>query len=133
MTRSRPCFRPDCIFSLKDRYSVLPGIERETAYAASARPTAQRVLDMIYASGGTMEKGVLLTAFGESDPMPALRELTEQGILTLETSAERNVGDKQEQIAVLDLRGERHTLNSPVAHPANRPFCACWRRCRRCL
>ena len=93
-------------FSLKDRYSVLPGIERETAYAASARPTAQRVLDMIYASGGTMEKGVLLTAFGESDPMPALRELAEQGILTLETSAERNVGDKQEQIAVLDLRGE---------------------------
>ena len=61
---------------------------------------------MIYASGGTMEKGVLLTAFGESDPMPALRELTEQGILTLETSAERNVGDKQEQIAVLELRGE---------------------------
>ena len=83
-------------FSLKDRYSIVSGIERETAYAVSARPMARRALDMIYASGGTMEKGVLLTAFGESDPMPALRELTEQGILTLETSAERNVGDKQE-------------------------------------
>lgn len=93
-------------FSLKDRYSIVSGIERETAYAVSARPMARRALDMIYASGGTMEKGVLLTAFGESDPMPALRELTEQGILTLETSAERNVGDKQEQIAVLELRGE---------------------------
>ena len=92
-------------FSLKDRYRIAPGVEKEQAYAASTRPSAQRALDMIYANEQCMEKGALLAAFGSSNPMPALRELLDQGILVLETSAERNVGDKQEQIAVLDLRG----------------------------
>ena len=100
-------------FSLKDRYSIVSGIERETAYAVSARPMARRALDMIYASGGTMEKGVLLTAFGESDPLNA------------------TWGISRSKSPCLICGARRHTLNSPVAHPANRPFCTCWRRCRR--
>lgn len=93
-------------FSLKDRYCIAPGVEKEQAYAASARPNARRALDMIYANEHGMEKGLLLAAFGETNPLPALRELLDCGVLVLETSAERNVGDKQEQIAVLDLQGE---------------------------
>lgn len=90
-------------FSLKDRYCVSPGIDKEAAYGAAHRPAAQKVLDLIFANGGALEKGRLLEAFGTSDPSPALRELLGQRILTLETSASRNVGDKLEQIAVLDL------------------------------
>ena len=93
-------------FSLKDRYCLASGIDKETAYGAAHRPSAQKVLDLIFANGGQMEKGTLREAFGTSDPSQALRELTEQGILTLETSASRNVGDKLEQIAVLDLAAE---------------------------
>lgn len=93
-------------FSLKDRYCLASGIDKESAYSASHRPTAQKVLDLIYANNGEMEKGRLLEAFGTSDPTQALRELTQQGILTLETSASRNVGDKLEQVAVLDLAVE---------------------------
>lgn len=93
-------------FSLKDRYCLAPGIDKEAAYGAAHRPSAQKVLDLIFANGGEMEKGPLREAFGTSDPGQALRELTEQGILTLETSAARNVGDKLEQIAVLDLAAE---------------------------
>ena len=93
-------------FSLKDRYCLAPGIDKEAAYGAAHRPSTQKVLDLIYANGGEMEKGTLREAFGTSDPGQALRELTEQGILTLETSAARNVGDKLEQIAVLDLAAE---------------------------
>ena len=90
-------------FSLKDRYCVSAGIDKEAAYGAAHRPAAQKVLDLIFANGGDLEKGRLLEAFGTSDPGPALRELLGQGVLTLETSASRNVGDKLEQIAVLDL------------------------------
>lgn len=93
-------------FSLKDRYCIAQGTEKEAAYRVAHRPTVQKVLDLIYANGGQMEKGTLLEAFGTSDPSPALRELLEQGALTLETSASRNVGDKLEQIAVLDLAAE---------------------------
>ena len=93
-------------FSLKDRYCIAQGTEKEAAYCVAHRPTVQKVLDLIYANGGQMEKGTLLEAFGTSDPSPALRELLEQGVLTLETSASRNVGDKLEQIAVLDLAAE---------------------------
>lgn len=93
-------------FSLKDRYCVAPGIDKEAAYDAAHRPAAQKVLDLIFANGGALEKGRLLEAFGTSDPGPVLRELLGQGILTLETSASRNVGDKLEQIAVLDLAVE---------------------------
>ena len=93
-------------FSLKDRYCVAPGIDKEAAYNAAHRPAAQKMLDLIFANGGALEKGRLLEAFGTSDPGPVLRELLGQGILTLETSASRNVGDKLEQIAVLDLAVE---------------------------
>lgn len=40
-------------------------------------------------------------AFGAKDPNPALKLLRDQGIITLETSASRGVGDKTEQVAAL--------------------------------
>ena len=47
-------------FSLKDRYCLAPGIDREAAYATAHRPNAQKALDLIFANGGQMEKGLSL-------------------------------------------------------------------------
>ena len=43
----------------------------------------------------------LRAAFGSKDPHAALKLLCDKGILTLETSAARGVGDKTEQVATL--------------------------------
>ena len=93
-------------FSLKDRYCIAEGVDKSAAYEASSKAAARKALDLIYASGGSMEKGALLAAFGDSDPRSGLKELLDQGVLTLETSATRGVGDKHEQIAVLNVSPE---------------------------
>ncbi len=77
---SRPCCPPGCIFSLKDRYCIAQGLEKEAATASPTGPPSKKVLDLIYANGGQMEKGTLLEAFGTSGPQPGLRELLEQGV-----------------------------------------------------
>ena len=45
-------------------------------------------------------------AFGTKDPNPALKLLRDKGILTLETSASRGVGDKKELVASLAIPPE---------------------------
>ena len=94
-------------FSLKDSYSIAPGVDRQAAYqAAGPSEHARRVLELIYACGGTAELGRIRDAFGEKNPNPALHALQEKGILALETSAARGVGDKSEEIASLAVSGE---------------------------
>ena len=48
----------------------------------------------------------LKEAFGTKDPNPALKLLRDKGVLTLETSASRGVGDKKELVAALDIPPE---------------------------
>ena len=75
-------------FSLQDQYHIAKGVDREAAYEAAGRSEhARRILDLAYACGGTAEMGQIRGAFGTKDPNPAIRLLTERGILTLETSA----------------------------------------------
>ncbi len=107
-------------FSLQDRYHIAPGVSRERAYAAADTPAAQKVLDLVCAHPDGMEKGKLREAFGQADPGQALKALQAAGILTLETSAERHVGDKMEQIAVLDLDPEEAGARLSSRAPAQR-------------
>ena len=94
-------------FSLQDRYCLAPGIDREAAYRAAGRSEhAKRLVELLFSCGGSAEVGQIREAFGTKDPNPALRALTEKGILTLETSASRGVGDKTEQVATLSLPPE---------------------------
>lgn len=94
-------------FSLHDHYRICEGVDREAAYEAAGRSDhAKRILDLIFASGGSAELADIRIAFEGKDPNPALRQLTEHGILALETSASRGVGDKTEQIASLALPAE---------------------------
>ena len=93
-------------FSLQDRYRIAQGMEQEEAYALCDKSAERRVLELIFANGGEMERGALRGAFSDSDPGGAIKALVEREILQVETSAERGVGDKQEQIAVLDVPAE---------------------------
>ncbi len=94
-------------FSLQDSYRIAPGVDRAASYEAAGRSDhAKRLLDVVWANGGSAELGQIRTAFGDKDPNPALKLLTEGGILTLETSASRGVGDKTEQVAALAMPAE---------------------------
>ncbi len=94
-------------FSLQDHVCLAPGMDRETAYAAAGRSkSAGKLLDVIFANGGEAELKAIRVALGTASPAPALKALTDRGVLTLETSASRGVGDKTEQIAVLAVPPE---------------------------
>ena len=94
-------------FSLQDRYRLTKGVDREAAYEAAGRSEhAKRLVDLVFACDGCAEIGQIREAFGTKDPNPAIKFLVDKGILTLETSASRGVGDKTEQVATLCLPPE---------------------------
>lgn len=94
-------------FSLQDKWSITHGVDREQAYEAAGRSeSAKHLLELIYAWGGSAEVAQIKEAFGTRDPNPALKLLRERGILTLETSAERGIGDKTERVASLAISPE---------------------------
>jgi primosomal protein N' (replication factor Y) len=94
-------------FALQDRCQVAQGVGKESAYEAAGRSErAGRLLDIIYANGGAAELGQIRAAFGYKNPNPAIKLLTDRGILALETSAMRGVGDKTEQLAALAVAPE---------------------------
>lgn len=94
-------------YALQDRYTLVNGADKEGAYEAAGRSDhARRILDLIYAAGGSAELGQIRAAFEAKDPNPALKSLSDKGILTLETSAMRGVGDKTEQLACLAIPPE---------------------------
>ena len=93
-------------FSLQDRFRLAPGVDREAAWEAAGQSSrAQSIVEMVCAAG-SMERGAIRAAFGTRDPGPALKMLQDKGILTLETSISRGVGDKTERVAVLAVPPE---------------------------
>lgn len=89
-------------FSLRDNCKIVQGVDRESAYEGAGRSQqAKHILDIIWANGGAAELKQIRTIFGEKDPNPAIRQLMDRGILELETSVSRGVGDKTEQVAHL--------------------------------
>ena len=94
-------------FSLQDRWKLAPGVDREAAYAAAGRSEhARRIVELLFASGREADVTQIKEAFGTKDPNPALKLLRDKGILTLETSASRGVGDKKELVASLAIPPE---------------------------
>ncbi|MCI8479180.1 MAG: primosomal protein N', partial [Oscillospiraceae bacterium] len=94
-------------FSLQDRYVLADGIDRETAYKAAGRSgIAQQIIDLVLAGKNGAELRLIRESLGTSDPNPVLKNLTDQKILVLETSAARGIGDKKEKVAVLAIPPE---------------------------
>lgn len=94
-------------YSLKDCWTLANSTDREGAYkAAGTSAKAVHLVELLFANGGCAEYGQIRAAFGTSDPNPALRMLEKEGIVIHSTSAERGVGDKTEQVAVLAIPAE---------------------------
>lgn len=94
-------------YTLRDRYVLVDGLSREQVFAAAGKSEAShRLLELLYASGGTAELAHIVEALQLKNPKPVLRRLMDEGILTLETGAERKVKDKTEKVARLVLAPE---------------------------
>ena len=89
-------------FELKDCWRVAEGVDRERLNAAAGESkNARRLAELLLSNHGWAELGQIRLAFGTSDPGPAIRTLSDAGVITRETSAARGIGDKTEQIAAL--------------------------------
>ncbi len=94
-------------FSLRDRLVLVRAMDREWTYAAAGESgNAKFLLDLLYSCEGEADMEQIRGAFGTRDPNPAIRRLTEAGAVRLETSAQRGIGDKTQQLAVLALPAE---------------------------
>ena len=82
-------------YSLQDTY--LLSVDPDAALAAAEGNKERRVVELVTGSRKGVEAGTLRESFGTGDPGPALRSLMKKGILTLETSAQRGVGDRVEK------------------------------------
>lgn len=94
-------------FQLKDCWRISAGIDRSEAYEkAASSGSEKRLLDLLFSNDGWAETGQIRIAFGTADPNAAIRSLQEKGIITRETSAERGVKDKVEQVVELAVPPE---------------------------
>ena len=119
-------------FSLQNRWKLAPGVDREAAYAAAGRSEhARHIVELLFVSGREADVAQIKEAFGTKDPNPALKLLRDKGILTLETSASRGVGDKKELVASLAIPPEeamalvtpRHR-SAPLRYAVTELLCA---------
>lgn len=119
-------------FSLKSCWRFAPEVDREAAYeAAGESKRAQKLVELLFANGGWAEEGKIRTAFGVSDPGPAIRDMEERGIIVREASAARGINDKTEQIATLAMDpGSAMALlapkrrRAPLQYAAGETICA---------
>lgn len=94
-------------YALRDRVILLPGMDQERAEElAGSAVNARRLLQLLFTWGGQGDLQQIREAFGPKDPNPAIRLLVERGVATVETSAQRGVGDKTERLAVLAMPAE---------------------------
>lgn len=119
-------------FSLKDTLILNENLDRETAYEqAEGNKGATRLLEMLFAWNGRGDLDQIRTAFGTKDPNPAIKYLTDKGLATWETSAQRAVGDKTERLAVLAMPAEEamalvtpNRKRSPLRYAVTELLCA---------
>lgn len=83
------------------------GYDRETAYAAAGRSATQtRVLEVLFANGGTCDRQVIDRAFGDEDPGSAISTLVKKGVIQTDSREKRRVTDKTRDFACLAVSGE---------------------------
>jgi len=89
-------------FSLRDRVVLKTGlVEKDVRAALKHSHSGALLFDLLLNWGGSGDMEQIRTAFGTKDPNSAIRTLVGLGFASLETSAQRGVGDKTEKIAVL--------------------------------
>ncbi|MEG2678966.1 MAG: primosomal protein N', partial [Oscillospiraceae bacterium] len=94
-------------FTLRDSYHISNSVTHQQALEAAGKSeAAKNLVEILFANEGTADLSQIRTAFGIKNPAPAIKLLADQGIITLESSASRGVGDKSEQLASLSIPAE---------------------------
>ena len=94
-------------FSLRDSVRLKDGLDREEAErTVRGQSGPERLLELLYTWGGRGDMEQIRLAFGPKNPNPALHRLVELGLCVLETSTQRGIGDKTEQVATLAIPAE---------------------------
>ena len=94
-------------FALRDCCCLAPGVDRERLYeAAGQSEPAKKLAQLLLALDGRADMEQVRAAFGTKSPASAIKLLKQRQVLTVETSAERAVGDKSRQIALLAIPAE---------------------------
>lgn len=94
-------------FDLSAVCRLADGIDREAAFEAAGRSKKQiRLLEALFAAGGSRDIGELELAFGDEDIAPTIRSLSEKGIITADNVSTRRVADKTAGFAVLAVPTE---------------------------
>lgn len=94
-------------YSLRDCVILNQGIgPDELRAAAGGSQSAAQLGELLLNWGGSGEMEAIRTAFGTKDPAPAIKQLLDAGAAHLSSSAQRGVGDKIEQVAVLAMPAE---------------------------
>ena len=94
-------------FSLRDTVNLKPEVDVELAcQTVSTSKAAEKLLRLLYDWGGSGDMEQIRQAFSPKDPNPYIRILQDQGFVSLQTSTQRGVGDKQEKLAVLAIPPE---------------------------
>ena len=94
-------------FSLRDCVCVAEGLDRETALNRAEEVSGGgELMNLLLHWGGKGDMEQLRLAFGTRDVNVVLRALKKQGLVTVETSTQRGIGDKAERLAVLAIPAE---------------------------
>ncbi len=94
-------------YSLKNQCVLAPGVNREQAEAAAGSSAGEKkLLEVLFANGGSVSLEDLRTAFGTQSPTRALRALRQAGVVEVQADTSRQVGDKVEQYASLAVPAE---------------------------
>lgn len=94
-------------YELSSVCSVTEGWDKARAYEAVTRSENQRkVLDVLFAHGGSCDFRDLEQAFGDGDPSPYIRALANKGAISFERTGTRKVKDKTQSFAALNVPAE---------------------------
>lgn len=94
-------------YALRDCLVLKPGVDWERArQEAEGSGGAKRLVELLQSWGGRGDMEQIRSAFGASDPNPAIRHLIDGGVAELISSAQRGIGDRKERLAVLSMPAE---------------------------
>ncbi len=119
-------------YTLHDSYHLAPHIDREAAFQAAGKSVAaRRLLELLFAAGGSAELEHILDGIAVKNPQALLRRLTDEGVLVLQTGAERKIKDKTEKVASLCLPPEealalvdKRRTSAPMRFAVTQLLCA---------
>lgn len=92
---------------------IADGIDREAAYEKAGRSKKQKkLLDVLFSHGGRCDLGDIALAFSDEDPNPALKSLSENGVILTDRVSVRRITDKTVSFACLAIPSEDAQLTA---------------------